>query len=85
MTMDEPDSKEPHAQTALALAALAVAFARTLQELLPPGEVLSTLQRKVQVAQAKLRRTPDAEDAAAILGFVRDSLHNPDVIEQPKD
>jgi hypothetical protein len=83
--MDEVDPKAPHVQTALAMAALAVAFADTLKELLPHDEALVILQRKVQVAQAKLRRTPDAEMAAAIFGFVRDSLRNPDVIEQPED
>jgi hypothetical protein len=83
--MDEVDPKSPHVQTALAMAALAVAFADTLQELLPRDEALVTLQRKVQVAQAKLRRTPDAAMAAAIFGFVRDALRNPDVIRQPED
>jgi hypothetical protein len=47
--------------------------------------VLVTLQRKVQVHQAKLRQTLDAEEAAAIFGFVRDALRNPNVIEQPND
>lgn len=83
--MEDADPKSLHVQTALAMAALAVAFADTLQELLPRGEALVTLQRKVQVAQAKLRRTPDAETAAAIFGFVRDALRNPDVIRQPED
>ena len=83
--MPDIDPKSPHVQTALAMAALAVAFADTLQELLPHAEALMTLQRKVQVSQAKLRRTPDAEDAAAIFGFVRDALRNPDVIKQPED
>jgi hypothetical protein len=75
----------PHDQTALAMAALAVAFAGTLQELAPGAEALVILQRKVQVAQAKLRQTPDAEIAAAIFRFVRDALRNPDIIEQPDD
>jgi hypothetical protein len=82
-TPQEIDPKSPHVQTALAMAALAVAFADTLQELAPRAEALVILQRKVQVAQAKLRQTPDAEVAAAILGFVRDALRNPDVISQP--
>lgn len=80
--MNEVDPKSPHVQTALAMAALAVAFADTLKELLPHDEGLAILQGKVQVAQAKLRQTPDAEMAAAIFGFVRDALRNPDVIEQ---
>ena len=67
------------------MAALAVAFAGTLQELLPNDGVLAILQSKVAVAQAKLRRTPDAEMATAIFRFVRDALQNPDVIEQPVD
>jgi hypothetical protein len=83
--MNELDPRSPHRQTALALSALAVAFASTLQELLPNGEALVTLQRKVQNAQTDLRMTPDAEIAAAIFGFVRDSLRNPDVIAQPID
>jgi hypothetical protein len=67
------------------MAALAVAFAGTLQELAPHAEALKILQGKVQVAQAKLRQTPDAEFAAAIFGFVRDALRNPNVIPQPSD
>jgi hypothetical protein len=66
-------------------AALAAAVADTLQEFLPRAEALATLQRKVQVQQAKLRQTPDAEMAAAIFGFVRDALRSPDVIPQPDD
>ena len=83
--MEQVDPKSPHVQTALAMAALAVAFADTLQELLPNDEALVVLQRKVAVAQAKLRRTPDAEMATAIFRFVRDALRNPDVTEQPID
>jgi hypothetical protein len=83
--MSEIDPKSPHVQTALAMAALAVAFADTLKELAPHAEALLIVQRKVQVAQAKLRQTPDAEIAAAIFGFVRDALCDPDVIEQPVD
>jgi hypothetical protein len=83
--MDEVDPKSPHVQTALAMAALAVAFADTLTELMPHDEALVTLQRKVQVAQAKLRQTPDAEMAAAIFGIVRDALRNPNVLEQPEE
>jgi hypothetical protein len=71
--MEEIDPKSPHVQTALALAALAVAFAETLQELAPRAESLVTLQRKVQVEQSRLRQTPDAEIAVAIFGFVRDT------------
>jgi hypothetical protein len=83
--MSEIDPKSPHVQTALAMAALAVAFADTLKELAPRAEALLIVQSKVQVAHAKLRQTPDAEIAAAIFGFVRDALFNPDVIEQPVD
>jgi hypothetical protein len=83
--MEEVDPKAPHVQTALAMAALAVAFAETLQELAPRAEALVILQRKVQVAQAKLRQIPDAEMAVAIFGFVRDALRNPGIIEQPDD
>jgi hypothetical protein len=89
--MKEVDPKSSHVQTALAMAALAVAFAETLEELAANGEPLAnaeplvTLQRKVQVAQAKLRRAQNAEMAAAIFGFVRDALRNPDLIKQPID
>jgi hypothetical protein len=83
--MEEVNPKSPDVQIALAMAALAVAFADTLQELAPHAEALVILQRKVQVEQARLRQTPDAEMAAAIFGFVRDALRNPDVIEQPDD
>jgi hypothetical protein len=83
--MQEIDPTSPHVQTALAMAALAAAFADTLEELAPRAEALWTLQGKVQVQQAKLRQTPDAEVAAAIFGFVRDALFNPAVIKQPTD
>jgi hypothetical protein len=81
--MEEIDPQSPHVQTALAMAALTVAFADTLQELWPDDEPLAVLQTKVAVAQAKLRRTPNAEIATAIFRFVRDALQNPDVIAQP--
>jgi hypothetical protein len=74
---------EPEVQVALALAALSVAFARVLQELVPNGEPLVLLQRKLQVEQTRLRQTPDAEKGAAIFRFVIDTLRNPNVIEQP--
>jgi len=83
--MDEIDPKSPHVQTALAMSALAVAFARTLQELIPDEDSLSILQGKVAVALTILRQTPDAEPATAIFRVVRDALRNPNVIEQPSD
>lgn len=83
--MNEVDPKSPHVQTALAMSALAVALARTLQELFPGEEPLSILQGKVAVETARLRQTPDAEMATAIFRFVRDTLRNPDVIAQPED
>ena len=78
----EPDS--PHLQTALACAALAVAFAAALRELNPDVDALATVQSKVSVELARLRRTPGAGDATDILRFVRDKLRNPDIIEQPE-
>jgi hypothetical protein len=60
--MNELDSQSPHQQTALAMAALAVAFADTLQELLPNDEALVILQRKVQVAQAKTSQNARCRD-----------------------
>jgi hypothetical protein len=83
--MEQVDPRSPHVQTALALAALAVAVAHTLQEFLPGGEALETLQRKAAGEQTRLRQTPDAEMATAIFGFVRDTLLNPDVIAQPEN
>jgi hypothetical protein len=81
--MEGIDPKSPHRQTALAMAALAVAFAKTLQEVEPDEEeVLVTLQRNVKM---QLRQTPDAEMAVAILGFVQATLRNPDLIAQPVD
>jgi hypothetical protein len=84
--MEGIDPKSPHRQTALAMAALAVAFAKTLQEVEPDEEeVLVTLQRNVKIAHTQLRQTPDAETAAAILGFVQAMLRNPELIAQPVD
>lgn len=83
--MEQVDTNSPHVQTALALSALAVAFASALQELIPDEDALLILQRKVAVETARLRRTPDAEMATAIFRFVRDALRNPNVINQPSD
>jgi hypothetical protein len=80
--MEQVDPRSPHVQTAFAMAALAAAFADTLQELWPHAEALVTLQRKVQVQQAKLlHHKPDAAEAAAMFGFVCDTLR--DLIAQP--
>jgi hypothetical protein len=77
---------EAHRQTALALAALAVAFAETLKELLPDEEeALTTLQRKSHVVQTKLRQTPGGDAAAEMFRFVIDALQNPDIVDQPSD
>jgi hypothetical protein len=83
--MDEIDPKSPHVQTALAMSAVAVAFARTLQELIPDEDALAILQSKAAVGLTILRQTPDAEIATAIFRFVRDRLCDPNVIEQPAD
>jgi hypothetical protein len=83
--MAEDDREAIFLQTSLAMAALAVSFAKTLQEFLPPDEALVTLQRKVQGEQTRLRQTPDASDAAAMFRFVIEKLRDPDVIEQPED
>ena len=83
--MQEVDPNSPHVQTALAMSALTIAFVRVLQELAPKSEPLVILQRKAQVELTRLRRTPDAEMATAILGFVIDALRNPTVIDQPPD
>jgi hypothetical protein len=83
--MDELEPDSPHRQTALAMAALAAAFASTLEELFPDEEPLVTLQRKIQLQVSHLRRTPDAEAATAMFRFVRDSLRNPNIVSQPED
>jgi hypothetical protein len=83
--MEGIDPTSPHRQTALAMAALAVAFARTLQEVDPDEEVLVALQRNVKIAHTLLRQTTDAETAAAILDFVQAMLRNPELIAQPMD
>jgi hypothetical protein len=83
--MSEPRSDSIEVQTQLALAALAVSFAKTLQECGPHEPVLVTLQRKVQGEQTRLRQTPDAEVATAMFRFVIKSLRDPGIIEQPND
>jgi hypothetical protein len=75
-------------QTALALAALAVAFVRTLREMREPGppeDPLLILQGKLQISHTQLRRTPGAERAVAISRFVIAALRNPAIIDQPPD
>jgi hypothetical protein len=83
----ETDDSSLDDQTKLVMAALAIAFAKTLQELLPSEEeeVLVILQRKAKVEQTRLRQTPGAERAVRMFRFVIDALRNPDVIEQPED
>jgi hypothetical protein len=83
--MEQIDPKSPHVQTALALSALAVAFAQALRELIPDEDALAILQSKVAVELKRVDRTPDAEIATAIFRFVRDRLRDPNVIEQPAD
>jgi hypothetical protein len=66
--MEGIDPKSPHRQTALAMAALAVAFTRTLQEVEPDEEeVLVTLQRNVKIAHTQLLQTPDANKFPHVL------------------
>lgn len=72
-------------QTQLAMAALAVSFAKTLEEFGDHEPVLVTLQRKAQGEQTRLRQTQGATEAAGMFRFVIDSLRNPSVIQQPED
>jgi hypothetical protein len=75
-------------QTALALAAVSVAFVRTLREMREPGPLedpLIILQGKLQRSHTQLRQTPGAERAVAISRFVIDALRNPAIIDQPPD
>jgi hypothetical protein len=83
--MDESDRTAIETQVGLALAALAVAFAKTLRESKPDEDVLVTLQRKAQVAHTQLRETRNAAMAVSIFRSVIEALRNSDVIEQPKD
>jgi hypothetical protein len=85
ISVQEIDRKSPEAQAAFAMAALAVAFARTLHELAPQSDSLAILQSKAQVEHSRLRQSPDTEVAAAMLRFVIDSLRNPAVLKQPDD
>jgi hypothetical protein len=82
---EEIDPKSTEAQVALAMTAMALSFARTLQEITPDEDVLAILQTKVAAAYGQLRHTPDADVALAIFRFVRDALRNPAIIEQPTD
>jgi hypothetical protein len=83
--MEDIDPKSPHVQTALAMAAMAAAFADTLQELWPDEDPLAVLQTKAEVQLTNLRQTPNAETAVAIFRFVRDSLRNRGVLRQPEN
>ncbi len=81
----EIDPKSTEAQVAYAMAAMAAAFAQTLQELSPDEAAFSVLQRKVAVEYTRLRHTPDADVALAMFRFVRDALRNPEIIAQEDD
>jgi hypothetical protein len=83
--VQEVDPKSAETQVALAMSALALAFARTLRELASEGDSLAILQRMAQVEHSRLRQTPDAEMAVAIFRFVIQALRNPNVIDQPED
>ncbi len=83
--MDESDRTTIEIQVGLALAAFAVAFAKTLRASEPHEDVLVILQRQAQVEHARLRETPDAEMAVTIFRHVIEALRNSNVIEQPKD
>ena len=83
--MDESDRSTIETQVGLALAALAVAFARTLQESKPDEDVLVTLQRNAQVAHTQLRETRNTAMAVSIFRRVIDALRDSNVIEQPRD
>jgi hypothetical protein len=88
MTDEQAFEKTPEAQTALALAAVAVSFVRTLREMREPGppeDPLLILQGKLQISHSRLRQTPDAQRAVAISRFVIDALRNPAIIDQPPD
>jgi hypothetical protein len=78
--MDESDRTTIELQVGLAVAALASAIANTLRESVRHEDALVTLQRKAQVEQTRLRRTPNAEMAATIFRHVTEALRNSDVI-----
>jgi hypothetical protein len=83
--MQTVDPKSAEAQVALAMAALALSFVRVLREGATEEDPLAVLQRKAQAEHSRLRRTPDAEMAAAIFRFVIQALRDPAMIEQPGD
>jgi hypothetical protein len=83
--MDESDHTTIEIQVGLALAAFAVAVAKTLRASGPHEDVLVTLQRQAQVEHTRLRETPDAKIAVTIFRHVIEALRNSHVIEQPKD
>jgi hypothetical protein len=85
LIMTEIDTATTEGQTALALAALTLAFVHVLQEIGEDEEPLVTLQRKIQVEQTRLRQTPGADKAVDMLRFVIHALRNPDLIKQPDD
>jgi hypothetical protein len=75
-------------QIALAMTSLAVAFTKTLRDLLPPDtepDALEILQRQLKVVNTKLRQTADAKIATDILRFVQERLRDPNVIDQPAE
>lgn len=72
---------------ALAMAAITVAFARTLIEMFPEeDDALSVLQRKMQGALSQLRQSHgqslDTERATAIFRVARDALRNLEITEE---
>lgn len=81
--MADIDPESTDFQIALAMTALAHAFARTLEEIAPRHEALDTLQGKTSFALRQLRRSPQAQRATAIFQYVHDALRDPDIIRQP--
>lgn len=79
------DLDSPDMPYALALATVAAAFAKTLRELTQDEDALVAIQRNLVVAAGPLRETPMNERALQMVYFVRDSLRNPNVIDQPDD
>lgn len=85
-----PDLEALQNQMASAMAALAVALARTLSELSresrrEPTEVVVEFQRQVDHQLRLLRRAPDSEGAQEILAFAHSALFDPSRLEQPPD
>jgi hypothetical protein len=78
---EQNDHTDSETQVGLALAALGVAFAKTLEEHRTPPDVIATLQRKCQVMYNQLRMNGDHK-AAVMFGTFLQTLRDPKRFDQ---